>query len=250
MFSTAIQDFELPWNAWLDGQAIVVRDGPLPTCVLPGGMELTLLSPKPKQLEKLAPAWNRELKRFGLTPGARVDYSRFLKGKPSTSTDVDELADTPFGGGDSAAPNGSSIAVLAEYRGASALLGADAYAPVLAESITALLQARGGERLKIDAFKVSHHASKNNVSTELISLLDCPQYLISSNGDHFYHPDREAIARIIKYGKFAGRNPELIFNYRTHYNDVWEREDLQKKYGFTARYPATDQPGQVVSLLP
>jgi beta-lactamase superfamily II metal-dependent hydrolase len=249
MFSTAIQDFELPWNTWLDGQAIVLGDGPLATCVLPGGMELTLLSPSPAQLRKLAPVWSRELKRFGLTPGGRVDYSRFLKGKPSTSTDVDALADTAFGG-DSAAPNGTSIAVLAEYRGASALLAADAHAPVLAGSIRTLLQARGQQRLKIDAFKVSHHGSQNNVSTELISLLDCPRFLISSNGDHFYHPDREAIARIIKYGKSAGRNPELIFNYRTQYNDVWERADLQEKYGFTARYPDAAQPGQLVSLLP
>ena len=249
MFSTAIQDFELPWNAWMDGEAIVVRDGPLPAHVLPGGMKLTLLSPTPEQLRKLAPVWARELKRFGLVPGARVDYSRFLKGKPSTSTDVEVLADTPFGG-DRAAPNGTSIAVLAEYQGAAALLAADAHAPVLAESIRSLLKTRRQKRLKIDAFKVSHHASQNNVSTELISLLDCPRFLISSNGDHFYHPDREAIARIIKYGKSGGRNPELIFNYRTKYSDVWERGDLQEQYGFTALYPEAEQPGQNVSLLP
>jgi len=248
MFSTAIQDFELPWNTWLDGHAIAIGDGPLPTCVLPGGMELTLLSPTPGELRKLAPVWSRELKRYGLTPGARVDYSKFLKGKPSTSSDVDALADTPFGG-DSAAPNGTSIAVLAEYRGASALLAADAHAPVLLKSIEKLLKARGQERLKIDAFKVSHHASKNNVSKELVSLLDCRRFLISSNGDHFYHPDREAIARIIKYGKSGARNPELIFNYRTQYNDVWEQAELQEKYGFTARYPGEGQAGHLVSLL-
>lgn len=248
MFSTAIQDFELPWNMWLDGQAIVVGQGALPTCKLPGGMELTLLSPTPTQLRKLAPVWSRELKRYGLTPGGRVDYSKFLKGKPSTSTDVDELAATPFGG-DSAAPNGTSIAVLAEYRGASALLAADAHAPVLAQSIRTLLAARGGDRLKVDAFKVSHHGSRNNVSIELVSLLDCPRYLISSNGDHFYHPDREAIARIIKHGKAGGRDPELVFNYRTQYTDVWADPALQERYGFTTRYPDAGQAGQIVSLL-
>lgn len=248
MFSTAIQDFELPWNAWLDGQAIVVGPGALPTCTLPGGMELTLLSPTPTQLRKLAPVWTRELKRYGLTPGGRVDYSKFLKGKPSTSTDVDALAADPFGG-DSAAPNGTSIAVLAEYRGASAILAADAHAPVLAASIRTLLAARGLERLKIDAFKVSHHGSRNNVSIDLVSLLDCPRYLLSSNGDHFYHPDREAIARIIKYGKSTGRDPELVFNYRTQYTDVWAAPDLQERYGFTTRYPDAGQAGQIVSLL-
>lgn len=247
MFSTAIQDLELPWNAWLGGEAIVIKDGALPTHVLPGGLKLTVLSPTPAQLRKLAPVWSRELKRYGLTPGGRVDYSRFLKGKPSTSTDVDALADTPFGG-DHAAPNGSSIAVLAEYRGATALLAADAHAPVLAGSIGTLLAQSGQERLKIDAFKVSHHASRNNVSKELVAMLDCPRYLISSNGDHFYHPDREAIARIIRHGKSGARNPELVFNYRTPYNDVWEQPGLQEQYGFKARYPETE-PGVVVSLL-
>ncbi len=249
MFSTAIQDFRLPWNAWMKGEAVVIRNGSLPVCELPGGMKLTLLSPTPAELRKLAPVWTRELKEYGLVPGGRVDYSRFLKGKPSTSTDVEALAKTKFAS-DSAAPNGTSIAVLAEYGGAAALLAADAHAPVLAASIETLRRQRRQQRLKIDAFKVSHHGSQNNVSSELVSMLDCPRYLISTNGDHFYHPDREAIARIITHGKPDSRNPELIFNYRTRYNDVWAREDLQEKYGFTARYPDSGESGQVVSLLP
>jgi beta-lactamase superfamily II metal-dependent hydrolase len=253
MFSTAIQDFELPWNVLLHGEAVVIDakdDTPLPVWVLPGGMRLTLLSPTPAQLRKLAPAWTRELKRYGLTPGGRVDYSRFLKGKPSTSTDVDALAAAQFAS-DHAAPNGSSIAVLAEYGGASALLAADAHAPVLVQSIRKLLAERGGaDRLKIDAFKVSHHASQNNVSTELMSLLDCPRFLISTNGSHFYHPDREAVARLIKHGRPETGKPELIFNYRTGYNDVWERADLQEQHGFTTVYPDVATPGQLVSLLP
>lgn len=248
MFSTAILDLELPWNLWQDGGAVVVGEGPLPSCTLPGGLQLTLLSPTPAQFDKLAPAWARELKKHGLTPGARVDYSRLLRGKPSKSTDVEELAATPFSS-DQAAPNGSSIAVLAEYGGAAALFAADAHAPVLMQSIRTLLDARRQKRLKIDAFKVSHHASQNNVSTELISLLDCRRFLISTNGDHFYHPDRQAIARIIKSGKVGRRKPELIFNYRTPWNDVWEREDLQEQYSFTARYPDPEQTGQVIPLL-
>jgi hypothetical protein len=97
---------------------------------------------------------------------------------------------------------------------------------------------------------MSHHASQNNVSTELVSLLDCLRFLVSTNGDHFCHPDRQAIARIVKYGKAGRRNPELHFNYRSKYNDIWERADLQEKYGFTARYPDAAEVGHTVSLLP
>ncbi|HLX07032.1 MAG TPA: hypothetical protein VKY89_04140, partial [Thermoanaerobaculia bacterium] len=248
MFSTALLELELPWNVWREGGAIVVEGDDLPVHVLPGGMTLTLLSPSPEKLAKLAPVWARELKRYGLEPGARVDYSRFLKGTPSTSTDVPELAAEKFGG-DNGAPNGTSIALLAEFGGASALLAADAHAPLLVQSIQALLRQRRVERLKLDVFKVSHHASQNNVSSELVQLLDCPHYIVSTNGEHFCHPDRQAIARLIQYGRTGDRPPVLQFNYRSRYNEVWASQDLQQRYGYTASYPPEDRPGTIVSLL-
>jgi beta-lactamase superfamily II metal-dependent hydrolase len=251
IFSTVLQDLELPWNVWREGGPIVVDGGDLPVYVLPGGMTLTLLSPTPDKLKKLAPVWTREMKKYGLEPGSRVDYGKLLRGTPSTSTDVDQLADESFGG-DNGAPNGTSLAVLAEYGGASALFAADAHAPVLVQSIKALLAKRGGDRLKLDAFKVSHHGSQNNVSSELVQLLDCPRYLVSTNGDHFCHPDRQAIARLIKYGRPGGDRdprPALHFNYRSRYNEIWAKPDLQEKYGYSAFYPADDRPGVTVSLL-
>jgi beta-lactamase superfamily II metal-dependent hydrolase len=245
MFSSAIEDLHLPWNAWRQGRAIVVDGDDLPTATLPGGMKLTLLSPTPAQLEKLAPAWQQELKKAGLVPGSHVDYSRFLKGSPSTSTDVDKLAETPFDG-DAAPANGSSIALLAEFGGASALFGADAHDPVLRESVRKLLRKRGVDRLRLDVLKVSHHASQNNLSKDLLALIDCRRYCISTNGDYFCHPDREAIGRIIKYG---GEHPELSFNYLTRYNEVWRRPDLQERYGYAARYPEKAEEGVAVALL-
>ncbi len=81
MFSSAILDFELPWNMWRAGASILTDGDTLPEHVLPGGMRLTLLSPTRQQLTKLAPIWTRELKRYGLTPGARVDYDKFLRAR-------------------------------------------------------------------------------------------------------------------------------------------------------------------------
>jgi beta-lactamase superfamily II metal-dependent hydrolase len=245
MFSTAIEDLDLPWNEWRERDAIVVDGDGLPVCRLPGGMRLTLLSPGPEQLRRLAPGWTRELKRYGLEPGSRVDYSRFLKGTPSTSTDVDQLADAPFNG-DAAAANGSSIAFLAEFGGISVLFAADAYAPILAASIRRVLDERGLERLRLHAFKLPHHGSQNNLSSELLKLLDCGHYLFSSNGDHFYHPDRQAVARVIKYG---GNSPSLHFNYTSRSTEVWSRQELQEKYGFTTQYPEAEAPGLRISLL-
>jgi beta-lactamase superfamily II metal-dependent hydrolase len=249
MFSSAIQDLALPWNLWRDGGAIVADGDALPTKTLPGGMKLTLLSPTPAKLTKLAPVWKRELERHGLVPGARIDYSRFLKGAPSTSTDVDALADEPFTD-DKSPPNGSSIALLAEFGGAAALFGADAHAEVLANAVRRLLKERDVDRLKLDAFKLAHHGSQNNLSAELLQLLDCPRFLLSSNGDYFAHPDREAVARAIRYGRSGttGR-PVLHFNYRSRCSNVWAGEALQEQYGYSAVYPAPEQAGLRVSLL-
>ena len=254
MFSTAIVDLELPWNLWRDGGAIVTAGADLPERILPGGMRLTLLSPTPASLSKLGPVWKRELKRYGLEPGGRVDYSRFLKGTPSTMADaaalkdIDKLADAKFTG-DNGAPNGSSIALLAEFRGASVLLAADAHAPVLIDSIRTLLRRRDVPSLKLDLFKVSHHGSQNNLSRELLDLLDCQRFLISTNGDHFYHPDRQAIARILKYG---GDRKDLYFNYRNRFNEVWGSDQLaavREAYRCTAWYPPADRPGIRIELL-
>jgi hypothetical protein len=151
--------------------------------------------------------------------------------------------------GDNGAPNGTSIALLAEFEGASVLLAADAHAPVLVQSIQKLLKKRKASKLNVDLYKVSHHGSQNNVSSELIQLLDCSRYLVSTNGDHFYHPDRQAIARILKYG---GKEKTIYFNYKNRMNDVWGDkllESLRAKYGYSTVYPPGDRPGIIIDVL-
>lgn len=244
IFSTILVDRKLPWNLWTDRGPVVLAKGELPTTKLPGGLQLTLLSPSAEKLSTLADKWKKEIEALGLDVGKPADFRQFLGATPSKSTDVDKLAAETFKP-DGAAPNGSSIALLAEYKGKRALFGADAHAPLLAESIRKLLKQRGEKKLKLDAFKISHHASQNNLSNELMELLDCPNYLVSTNGAHFNHPDRQAIARVIRHG---GKKPRLYFNFTTKLNNVWARPDLQDKYGYTAVYPSQGKEGITVRL--
>jgi beta-lactamase superfamily II metal-dependent hydrolase len=246
-FTTAIRDFRLPQNHWQRGGAIVTGSGLLPRHELPGGLKLTLLSPSAVQLRKMGPVWVRELKKAGLEPGSRVEYDDKLlkKGAPTTSEDVDELADAKFTS-DGAEANGTSIALLAEYQNVAVLLGADAHVPVLIEGIRKLLQERNAALLRLDAFKLPHHGSQNNLSKQLLDLLDCPRYLVSSNGSHFQHPDRQAIARVVKYG---GKKPSLYFNYSTKFNNLWAKPAMKEEHGYAAHYPATGTEGLTVTLL-
>ncbi len=221
---------------------IVVPDNEVPpTYTLPGGLALTVLSPGPRQLADLAGKWAKG--RQELEPSAR-----FLGGKrPDPIADPAELDLETLAGEreirDPSVANGSSIALLAEYGGKAALLTGDAHAEVLVETIGRLLEARDEKKLKLDALKLSHHGSANALSRELLEIIECRNYLVSTNGSRFYHPHREAIARVVIHG---GPEPRLFFNYPSDENEFaspWSDEELQKKYGFSSEFPAAGEAG-------
>jgi hypothetical protein len=243
------------WNMAFDGfPAQVGDDARLPAVELEGGLRLTLLSPTGAELRSMAAKWDKELaagkEGIDWTDADQVlevlSGQRRLKPRDQLggSRDVDELAQSPFTR-DTSKANGSSIAMLAEFAGRSVLLGADAYPTVLARSIDRLLAARGERRLAIDLVKVPHHGSRNNVSKALLDRLDCRHYLISTNGDRYRHPDREAIARIVRYG---GDTPVLHFNYRSEFTEFWDDEDLGRGTDYEVRYPDGD-PGCRIDLI-
>jgi len=246
-FSAAIRERDLPWNAAFDGNAVMVdeQQPTMPERTLPGGLKLTLLSPTTKMLIRLKRVWDAELRRSGLLE----DWEReFLgteeEGDPTESMDIDALAESRFKA-DGSKPNGSSIALLAEWEGRRVLLAGDAYAPVLRESVRLLARQRGEDRLALDAFKLPHHGSAKNLDNRLLAALTCPDYLISTNGDRFHHPDHKAIARILKHG---GANPCLRFNCRSDENAVWEDEGLRRTHGYRVDYPDGPDAGLTVHL--
>jgi len=254
-FSDLLEDpkRKLPWNNVFrkpgeryPGPVVVPADAPPPTLALDGGLKLTLLSPGPKQLKRLAQKWQEAL--LELKP-----QKAMLAGRrpPPPVTDLaafslEALASKPVKP-DASVANGSSIALLAEYDGRAVLTTGDAHADVLVDSIQALQRARGreGERLKIDALKLSHHGSANATTIELLSALDCGHYLVSTNGNIFYHPDRESIARVILHG---GKRPTLHFNYRSEYNALWDEPVLKERYKYVAEYPDGDAAGLRILL--
>jgi hypothetical protein len=141
---------------------------------------------------------------------------------------------------DGARPNGSSIALIAEYDGTRILLGADAHPTQLVTALGAL----GGPQA-LDAFKLPHHGSRANLSKALLEQVKCPIYLVSTSGSYFKHPDREAIARVVKYG---GKGASLVFNYESDQNRVWKSAALGAQWGYAARYPRADEDSIAIEL--
>ena len=88
------------------------------------------------------------------------------------------------------------------------------------------------ERRKISVLKLPHHGSRKNLSSDLLKLLECRTFLVSSNGKRFSHPNQESIARAIH----RGGKPHIVFNYRTAFNECWDDEKLMKQHGYTVEY--------------
>ncbi|MDH5547991.1 MAG: MBL fold metallo-hydrolase [Gammaproteobacteria bacterium] len=254
-FTKYIEDKGFSWNSQYGNRAIYLQDVEhVDPVKLPGGLIITLLSPGGEQLDDLLNKWNKDLD--SLLKEQTLD--EMLEETPTAlqpdvlgEPDIEQLARGTFEP-DSTAPNGSSIAFLAEYtdiyddnRVKRIIFSGDAHSHVLESSIKKVLEQTGAETLNIDALKVSHHGSKSNTSMELLKLINCQKYLFSTNGSRHSHPDVETIARVIK----SNRKPvKLYFNYLSTTNKIWKKPKYINKYKYEAYYPSEDNPGLVVPI--
>ena len=262
MLSALLARRELPWNELFGGRAIAVRDGAsLPVHDLPGGLRLTVLGPDVATLATLRDAWIAACEEANLQFGsveeglALLQSRRYLNPDESyvgadegylgeaEQLDVDELAGATVTK-DYSLANKSSIVLLAEYGEASVLLAGDATPGALAPAVRRLLDERRLEKLSLSAFKLPHHGSAANVTADVLALAPADHYLFSSDGtSRSRHPDASAVARVLVG---ATAPPNLIFNYRTEQNSIWD--DAETGYRFTTQYPEPGRDGAVLDL--
>lgn len=226
----------LPWNRAFGGRAVMTTgDAQIHEVDHAGGPAITLLSPTPRRLIALRKTWTADLARVRRGEPAEPPVPR---APPAPLDDLPALAAarTPP---DASVPNGSSIAFLLEHRGASCLLTADAFVQVLGAALTTLLNARGERALEVGIFKLSHHASKGNVTAKLLALAPARHYVVSTNGARFHHPDDVALARVVTR---APPGMTLWFNYGTPETLRWGERRLCEKHGYEAVHPVRGGP--------
>ena len=97
----------------------------------------------------------------------------------------------------------------------------DAHPSIVIESLKALGYSTHNP-LRIDYIKVSHHGSKGNTNEELLTLIDCNNFIISANGNHHGLPNKKTFARIIKHFP----NANLMFNYPNLISQIFSDEEL------------------------
>lgn len=226
-----------PWNRTFAGGAVMTAaQGHFVEVPVPGGPTLTVLSPTAKRLVILRRRWVEELDRLQRGESSH-DAEPPIPLAPLA--DLEALANAKTTN-DATAANGSSIAFLLEHRGASCLLAADAFPNVLGAALAGLAGARGVPAVLVDVFKLPHHASRANVTNTLVRLAPATDYVVSTNGDRFNHPDDEALARVVVG---SGRNATLWFNYRNDRTARWGDPALNRTYEFGARFPASGAEG-------
>lgn len=251
--SALIKENELPHNTQFGKKGVcLINDETPPIISLESGMEITLLSPTSEALADLAPDWENVVKEVGnadvalarLKEDNRYDYDvSDILGKLEEKT-IKELQLTTTRG-DKSAANGSSIAFIANYEGKRCLFSGDAHSEKLERIIGNLVDYDSGERLKLDAWKLSHHGSRKSTLSKLMTKISCKTILISSDGKRYKHPDVETIAKIFKHN---GPNLNLYFNYKTIYNEMWDDVDLQNKFQYNATYPDVGELGITIKL--
>jgi hypothetical protein len=244
LLTAILQEHDFPWNKAFHGRAIEVSREFLP---FDDKMRLKILAPDRQSLERLIPTWTDECRKNGLIPGAgaqapQADDGFEQFGQLDVAT-VKQLAATPFDR-DTSRTNRTSIAFLFEYDNTRILFTGDGDVPQLIAALQPLAAEQPGRRLHIDALKVPHHGSHRNISRELLEIIDCQRYLISTSGARHDHPDKIAVARILEFG---GPGKELIFNYESRAS-LWRNEKLQAEFDYTVRGP-DDADGFVLSTF-
>ena len=165
-------ELQIPINDSFDG-LIMATAGSITSREI-GGINFTILGPRPQELDKLRKEhdkWLKKQKAAGneITPGSLLQT----------------LSDT-------SAANLSSIVLLAERDGRQALLTGDARSDFILKGIEEIGLVPPGGKLEVDLLKMPHHGSDRNVDEEFLSRVTADEYLFTGNGEHG-NPERNTV---------------------------------------------------------
>lgn len=225
------------WNtAFQHGPVVLPNSGAPPEFSIGPG-SVTVLSPRVTELAALLSRWDSEIRAAGLAPSVKPAKVRPKRDgwQVLGSLNVAKLANERVAP-DAAAANGSSIATLIEFNGKRLLLSADAHPHVLLDGIRRISPSGP---LQVDAWKLPHHGSAANVTDELLNAVDAKTLIFSSNGAYFEHPDKIAVAKVLR--RYQGQGVRLLFNYRTQYNAMWDSASLKEYWGYSTEYGKAKQ---------
>ena len=212
-------------------------------------LKISIISPNIDKLQALAEFWKTKLSEFiydfKMTEDSLFDdafelYMQRQKEKKSMSHDcaseepstytlkeVKRFANSPEIR-DSSPTNGSSIACIIEYDKYKILFLGDSHEDIIYNNLYKLLGS--ADKLYFDLVKISHHGSAYNISNRLLSIIESPKFLISTNGITEEHPSHNTISKIIN--KKTDLKKTIIINHPIPHLCPFNNEDLKKELNF------------------
>ncbi|MBP7283314.1 MAG: MBL fold metallo-hydrolase [Leptospiraceae bacterium] len=208
------------------------------------GLELHLLSPDyNKKLKRLKKSWITFLQERKILPlnyqdGDFIDdafeYAISLEAKAiysgisQVNSSQDDL-ETIYKENeqlDLSRSNGSSIAFILTFKNKNFLFLADGHSKIIENQIKELSKTNP-HLSEFVLVKVSHHGSKNNTTKSFLNSISCKNFLITTNGDLFKHPD---LHTIIKIGKMKNDSKNIFLNYHCKKLDKDIIQSLEADY--------------------
>lgn len=179
-------------------------------------LKIDFLSPNNESIEKYS-----QHKGAYLTSDYRCDWKIPMYRLEKHLTDKSQ---------DTSIPNASSIVLSLECEEKKILLAADV-TPSRLESITnKLVEENGGNPVQFNYFKLPHHGSYKSLNKNILKNIVCNNYVISTNGKKYFHPNKRVILKVLQNKRAEQTN--FIFNYEEALN-LLEISDKEKKdYNF------------------
>ncbi|HZL09538.1 MAG TPA: MBL fold metallo-hydrolase [Prolixibacteraceae bacterium] len=131
--------------------------------------------------------------------------------------------------------NKTSIALILETKSSKLLLLGDSYPSVIVNNLK-ILGYSEENKLKLNLVKVSHHGSNAATSPELLKMIDCTMFVISTNASNNL-PTKECLARIVTHRK---EKISLFFNYKNEITENIFFKDEFSEHNFEVIYLSSE----------
>lgn len=164
-----------------------------------GDVKLTCLSPTEQIVDGYA-----DTSGAYLSADERSDWNKSLTDLERHVTD--KSLDTRM-------PNQSSIVLLLEYNNKRSLLTGDVTPKRLESIVSKLYEENDKKLIPLDFIKLPHHGSHRNITKDIISKISCNKYVICTDGNNHFLPDKKALLKVIKYQSINKKRVSFLFNY-------------------------------------
>ncbi len=115
---------------------------------------------------------------------------------------------------DEGGPNSQSIIILIECEDKKLLLPGDSTPEELCDALQYYNKINGAP-LELNFMKLPHHGSTRNITKNILDEVICSNFIISTKKNKkYYFPNKETIAKLIRYRKSDDKKINIYFNYQ------------------------------------